>query len=148
MDKKYLGIKKILLEAGEILGKRFNSSFSYNAKGKYDLVSDVDYEIEKFLIDGLSEYYPNVSFFSEEIGEINNKSEYRWIIDPLDGTANFIFGVPYFNISLALEFDHKVIEGYVYNPINSELYYSNSIIKKSYLNENEISISDRKSISE
>jgi fructose-1,6-bisphosphatase/inositol monophosphatase family enzyme len=147
MNEEYLKNKKILFEAGEILKKKFNNSFSYNNKGKYDLVSDADKEIETFLINNLSEYYPNTSFYSEEAGEINKKSEYRWIIDPLDGTANFIFGVPYFNISLALEYDNKIIEGYVYNPINNELYYSNNKIKKSYLNENEICVSDTKTIS-
>jgi fructose-1,6-bisphosphatase/inositol monophosphatase family enzyme len=148
MDENYLKIKKILFEAGEILKKRFNGSFSYNSKGKYDLVSNVDKEIENFLINDLSEHYSNTSFYSEETGEINKQSEYRWIIDPLDGTANFIFGVPYFNISLALEYDNKIIEGYVYNPINNELYYSNDKIKKSYLNGNEIHVSDTKSISD
>jgi len=141
-------IEKILIEAGKLLENRFSGVFTYKNKEKFDLVSDVDIEIEQFLIKKLSKNFPSMSFFSEEIGEINNNSEQKWIIDPLDGTVNFIFGIPYFNISLALESKNEIIEGYVYNPINKEFYYSKKSLKKSYLNGKEISVSDTGTISE
>lgn len=69
------------------------------------------------LINSLKSINPNISFFSEECGNISgSKNNMRWIIDPVDGTANFIFGIPYFNISLSLESNNRVIEAYVYNP--------------------------------
>ena len=141
-------IEKILIEAGNLLEKRFNSIFAYKNKEKFDLVTDVDIEVEKFVIKKLEENFSNASFYSEEIGEINNHSEQKWIIDPLDGTANFIFGVPYFNISLALEYNDEIIEGYVYNPISKELYYSSKNLQKSFLNRRQIFVSDKGTIPE
>jgi len=148
MRNNYNNLKTLLINAGELLKSKFNGSFNYSVKSKFDLVSNIDNEIENYIITELKKYDSTISIFSEEIGTIDNNSDYKWIIDPLDGTANFIFGVPYFNISVALEYKNEIIEGYVYNPINNEFYFSDNEKKKSFLNENEIKVSDTNKINE
>lgn len=139
-------VKEIILEAGEVLKDRYYSSFKFSNKEKFDLVSEADVEIEKIVINKLKKIYPKASFFSEEAGEIAGDSELRWILDPIDGTANFIFGIPYFCISLSLEQKGKIIESYIYNPISKELFHSIESDKKSFLNENEIHVSNTNKI--
>ena len=140
-------MKSIYL-AGEILKNEFFNLNTYCTKEKYDLVTKSDYLIESILVEHISKEYPEDSIFSEERGQINDLSERRWIIDPIDGTANFVFGVPYFCISLCLIQNSKPVEAYVYNPLSNEFYYTDENIKKSYLNNNEINVSDNIEISE
>ncbi len=136
-------IKDIIFEAGKILKERYFESFSYNDKGRFDLVSEVDLEIEEMLINSLKSINQGVSFYSEECGDISGcQNEMRWIIDPVDGTANFIFGIPYFNISLSLESNNRIIEAYVYNPLTDELYCSSEKNGKAFLNGKQITVSD------
>lgn len=135
-------VKEIILEVGEVLKERYYGSFKISNKEKFDLVSEADLEIEQIVIDKLKKIYPTASFFSEEAGEITGDSEFRWILDPIDGTANFIFGIPYFCISLSLEQEGEIVESYIYNPISREFFYSKNSDKKSFLNENEIHVSD------
>jgi fructose-1,6-bisphosphatase/inositol monophosphatase family enzyme len=134
-------ITQILSDAGAILKARFFQPVSYQEKARYDLVTEVDRELEDYLIKNLEMVTPGVSFLSEECGEIKKESPVRWIIDPLDGTANFIFGVPYFCLSLGLEMEGKLTQAYVYNPITEELYSSNEADGKSYLNGQLITVS-------
>lgn len=126
-------VKNTIVNAGKLLKERYFQSFSYNEKGKHDLVSEVDLEIEELLISKLKSIYPESSLYSEEFGEMTSSGSLRWIIDPVDGTANFIFGVPYFNISLSLEVDKHIVEAYIYNPMTDELYYTDQTDDFSYL---------------
>lgn len=141
-------IKDIILKAGILLKKQYIDLKTYTTKEKYDLVTQCDYLIEKFLVEEIKLAYPNYSIYSEECGNIYNKSDSRWIIDPIDGTANFVFGVPYFCISVSLENQGEIIEAYVYNPIAEEFYYSVKSYCKSFLNGNEIHASQTKEISD
>ncbi|MBN1412987.1 MAG: hypothetical protein JW969_19260 [Spirochaetales bacterium] len=134
-------IKKILDRAGEILATKFNKRIVYTEKDRLDLVSDADHEIEGIILNRIRKLDPDAAIYSEEAGSLPGDSEYRWIIDPLDGTANFIFGVPYFNISIALEHKGKIIEGYVYNPVMRDFFYSTEKLGKSILNGAEIQVS-------
>lgn len=135
-------IKIIIYEAGSILKDRYYESFKYSNKQKFDLVSEVDLEIEELLVKSLKELYPEHGIFSEEAGNISTNKEFTWIIDPIDGTTNFIFGIPYFCISLCLEHKGQIVESYIYNPISDEFYYSIDREGKSYLNGNEIHVSE------
>lgn len=139
-------VKSIIINAGKVLKERYFDSFSYNEKGKYDLVSEVDLEIEEFLITRIKSIYPSTSIYSEECGEMCDSKSYKWIIDPIDGTTNFIFGVPYFNISLSLEADNKIVEAYIYNPITDELYYTDQTDNFAYLNDKVLSVSETEHI--
>jgi myo-inositol-1(or 4)-monophosphatase len=147
-ENNYKDIKRILEISGSILADKFNQVITYNEKERYDLVSETDLEIENILIKELKVISPDFSIFSEECGNIDNNSGYKWIIDPIDGTANFIFGVPYFNISIALEYKNQIIEGYVYNPVTKEFYYSTEKLGISFLNDKEINVSKTKKIEE
>lgn len=141
-------VKSIIIDAGKVLKERYLESFSYKEKGKYDLVSEVDVEIEELLITKIKSIYPNTSIYSEECGEMCDSKSHKWIIDPIDGTANFIFGVPYFNISLSLEVDNQIVEAYIYNPITDELYYTDQTDDYSYLNGKVLQASETDNISE
>lgn len=141
-------IKNIILNAGEKLKEQYYILNESSTKDKFDLVTKSDTEIENLLINELTKHYPNYSIYSEEIGQVGIKSKKRWIIDPIDGTADFVFGVPYFAISISLECNNEIVEGYVYNPISNEFYYTTKNEGKSYLNENEIKTSITDEITE
>jgi len=134
-------ISALLYHAGEILKKDFYESGSSTSKERFDLVTASDINIEDVLIRSLKAQYPDYSIFSEERGEIDNKSEKKWIIDPIDGTADFVFGVPYFSMSLSLEVNGEITEGHVYNPISNEYYFSSTETGKAFLNGEAIKVS-------
>lgn len=94
-------------------------------KGPADFVSTADTRTEKTLIKELTKARPEIGFLLEEGGEIKGEDETkRWIIDPLDGTTNFLHGIPHFAISLALEDKGEIVAGMVYNPITDEKFWA------------------------
>ncbi len=95
-------------------------------KGAGDFVSDADIRAEKILIESLTEDRPDYGVISEECGEIpaKNGSPFTWIIDPIDGTTNFIHAFPYFAISVALKYHDEITAAVLFNPISNELYYA------------------------
>lgn len=90
-------------------------------KGRNDYVSDVDKQAEVIIIDTLRNSYPDHSFLAEESGEHGN-SEFQWIIDPLDGTTNYIHGFPQFAVSIALKHKGVLDQAIVYDPLRQELF--------------------------
>lgn len=90
-------------------------------KGKNDLVSYVDRTSEERLVEGLGKILPGSGFIGEE-GGISNRGNQNWIIDPLDGTTNFIHGVPVYCVSVALEEEGKIVLGFVYDPERGEMF--------------------------
>lgn len=126
MYDKYLEFaKSVARGAGRILRRYFKQDLSENIKGFGDIVTEADMESEKYIIDKIKRRYKNHSILAEESGEIGG-TEYRWIIDPLDGTTNFRHHIPYFNISIALKYRNDTILGVVYNPILDEMFYATS----------------------
>ncbi len=109
-------------ESGEILKQHFFGEKKIENKGKRNLVTEVDLLSEKNILDTLSEEFPDHSILCEESGVTEKSSEYRWIIDPLDGTTNYAFGIPTFCVSMALTRDDDVIAGVIYNPLLDELF--------------------------
>jgi myo-inositol-1(or 4)-monophosphatase len=94
-------------------------------KGPYDFVSTADKRSEKIVVEELKKARPNYGFCLEESGIIQGKDPHsRWIVDPLDGTTNFLHGIPYFAISIGVEKDGEVIAGVVYDPLRDELFYA------------------------
>lgn len=90
-------------------------------KGANDFVSEVDRAAEKEIIFHLSKAYPDHAFLGEESGATGNpESEYRWIIDPLDGTTNFLRGIPHFAVSIACEYKGRIEHGVVVDPVRRE----------------------------
>ena len=94
-------------------------------KGPTDFVSNADLKAEKIIIEELKKARPYYSIISEEEGsETNKDKEHTWIIDPIDGTTNFLHGVPHFAISIALKSGDEIVSGLIYDPIKDEMFYA------------------------
>ena len=137
--------KKVLysasLEAGEIIKKYFGKIFQIESKDIIsNLVTEVDKLSEAKIIDIIQKHFPSHSILSEEIGSLEQKSEFKWIIDPIDGTINFAHGVPICAVSIGLEIEEKNVMGVVYNPIANEFFFAEKN-SGSYLNDNKIFVS-------
>ena len=94
-------------------------------KGPRDFVTKTDKHVEKILIEELSKAKKNYSFITEESGIIKKSDgDVHWIIDPIDGTTNFLHGIPHFAISLALKFKNEIKSGIIFDPIKNEMFYA------------------------
>ena len=111
-------------------------------KGPGDFVTLSDKNVEKILIEELQKARPSYSILSEEIGEIKNDKEFKWIIDPIDGTANFLHGIPHFGISVGLEHMEEIVCGIIYDPIKDEMFAAEKG-NGSYMNNQRIRVSSR-----
>jgi myo-inositol-1(or 4)-monophosphatase len=120
--------EKIILESGKIL-LHYKHKFKIKKyKGEFfNLATTADYSVEKFLIKKIKEQYPDHNIYSEETTIPQSNSPYQWVIDPLDGTKEYMRNSPYYCINLALEFKGKVIMGLVYQPEMNRLF---SAVKK------------------
>ena len=117
-------------------------------KGPKDFVTKTDKRVEKILIDELTKSKKNYSFITEETGEILNKNKDNfWIIDPIDGTTNFLHGIPHFAISIALKREDEIISGLVFDPIKNEIFYAEKD-NGSFFNNNRIRVSNKSNIDE
>lgn len=112
--------RRMIRDFGEI------SNLQISQKAPGDFVSNADTMAEKILMESLHEDRPDYGFIGEELGvtPAQNESHFTWIIDPIDGTTNFLHAIPAFAISVALRQDDEIIAGVTYNPVTSELYYA------------------------
>ncbi|MFW5954965.1 MAG: inositol monophosphatase family protein [Guyparkeria sp.] len=111
--------------AGSIISRSHHrvNDLTIESKRRNDYVSDVDRQAEGAIIDTLLRAYPDHGILAEESGAGGREgSDYRWIIDPLDGTTNFLHGIPHYAVSIALEYQGRLELGVVYNPVNQELF--------------------------
>ena len=133
--------KHIIRDFGEI------EKLQTSVKGPGDFVTMTDKKVEEILIEELRKARPKYSVLSEEIGEIKNddNEDFKWIIDPIDGTSNFLHGIPHFAISLALENKKEIICGIVFDPIKNELFSAEKG-NGSYLNNQRMRVSARKKL--
>ncbi len=126
--------------------KKVNTS-DIEIKSRNSLVSYVDKNAEETIIEGLSELLPNSGFIAEE-GTSDKKSDiYNWIIDPLDGTTNFLYNVPVYAVSIALQYQDEIVLGVVYEVNRDECFYAWKG-GGAFLNQEKIKVSDRKTIKE
>lgn len=109
------------------------------SKEKNDFVTEVDQNAEKLIVNTLKQAFPDHSILAEESG-ISGDSDYQWIIDPLDGTTNFLHGFPQFSVSIALKHHTKLILGVIYDPLRQELF-TTSLGDGAYLNNRRIRVS-------
>lgn len=135
-------VNEILIEAGKILKMRYFEKQNYTVKERFHLLGQVDIEMDQFISTRLQKYYPTYSIFSEESEAIKKDKSTRWILDPIDGTTNFIMGNPYFAIALALERDNEIVEGHVYNPVSDEYFYADRYSDCSYMNKDKLNVSN------
>ena len=114
-------------KASKILIRDFGEieNLQVSKKGPNDFVTNSDLKTEKIIIEELKKAKPNYSVISEENGiEINKDIKNTWIIDPIDGTVNFLHGVPHFAISIALKSNNEIISGLIFDPIKNEMFYA------------------------
>lgn len=103
----------------------FNGKFTVsNKEGVNNLVTQADFESEKAILSVIKSAFPDDNIVSEESPEIKTRSEYRWIIDPIDGTINFAHGIPICCVSIGLEYKGDMLMGAVYNPLMNEFYFA------------------------
>ena len=134
--------KSVIRDFGEV------EKLQVSKKGPRDFVTKTDKHVEKILIEELSKTKKNYSFLSEEVGSIKNKDKDNvWIIDPIDGTTNFLHGIPHFAICIALESQKEIISGLIYDPIKDEMFYAEKN-KGAYLNNQRLRVSNRNLIDE
>jgi len=116
----------VAIEAARLAGGyqryRFATPLDVDMKGDKDLVTEVDRESERMIVEHLLDRYPGHNILAEEGDYPEGASAFRWVIDPVDGTTNFAHGFPWFCVSIALEHDGELLVGVVYNPIYDELY--------------------------
>ena len=123
MDRKKVG-EELARKAGKILMEYFGKENIEKGKGERDHVLDVDFEAEKLIINTLQERFPDDSILSEEADDIVGSSDYRWVVDPLDGTLNFKSRISYFCVSIALEEKGELVMAFVCDPIKDKFYFA------------------------
>src|SRR5215472_13245122 len=141
MSNGYLDVAiEAALEAGRILREEYGRPPDIAYKGDVDLVTQADRRCEQAIVSRLSRYFPDHTISAEEgLGHVRS-SEFRWHVDPLDGTTNFAHKYPCFSVSIALAQNGSVLAGVVYNPISNELFAAASG-QGATLNGNPISVS-------
>jgi myo-inositol-1(or 4)-monophosphatase len=132
--------------AGDLLRKEFHnvSSIPITQKARHDYVSEIDKSSERQIVREIKRYHPDHAILGEE-GGAEGKSEYEWVIDPLDGTSNYLHGIPHFCISIAVRIKGRTEFGIVYDPMRDEMF-SASRGGGAHLNNTRIRVSKRNSL--
>lgn len=148
MYQKFLEFgKKMALASGEILMSYYDAidGAHIQFKSKRELVTKADFLSEKAILRRIEEEYPNHSFLAEEGGEQKKSSPYRWMIDPLDGTTNYVHGHPFFAVSIGLEYQEELVCGIVYAPYLEEMFFAAKGMG-AFLNDEPIQVSGAKEL--
>jgi myo-inositol-1(or 4)-monophosphatase len=137
------------LEAGKFLKMHVGKIRHIERKGgqETNLVTEIDKKSEQMIISKIKQHFPHHDFLGEEFGAADVKSEYRWIIDPLDGTVNYTHGVPIYCVSIGLEYKGEIVLGVVYDPNMDELFTAEKG-KGAWLNKKKIEVSKTKTLIE
>ena len=134
--------KSIIRDFGEV------EKLQVSKKGPHDFVTRTDTHVEKILIEELSKTKKNYSFLTEETGVIKNKDNGNtWVIDPIDGTTNFLHGIPHFAISIALKSKNELLSGLIFDPIKDEMFFAEKD-KGVFLNNQRLRVSKKNSLEE
>ena len=137
-------------KASKVLIRDFGEveKLQVSVKGPSDFVTNADKKAEKIIIEELSKSRKKFSILSEEVGEIKNSDINNvWIIDPIDGTTNFLHGVPHFAISIALKSNNEIISGLIFDPIKNEMFYAKKN-NGAYFNNKRMKVSKKKILEE
>ncbi|MCD6311564.1 MAG: inositol monophosphatase [Elusimicrobia bacterium] len=142
IEKRLEAAKELALAAGALLKTGFGKEIEFKKKADGSLVSTADTAAEKLILDGLKKRFPSDSILSEESGRSSCEGEFLWIIDPLDGTHNYIKGLDIFGTSIALCRGGRPAAGVIYMPMTNELFYARKG-GGAFLNGEKISVSKR-----
>jgi len=137
-------------KASKVLIRDFGEveKLQVSVKGPSDFVTNTDKKVEKIIIEELTKSKKKYSIISEEAGKIKNlDKENFWIIDPIDGTTNFIHGVPHFAISIALKSKNEITSGLIFDPIKNEMFYAEKN-NGAFFNNQRVRVSKKKKIEE
>ncbi len=148
MHHPYVNIAiEAALSAGRIIIQHFDhlDRLKLTEKSKHDFVSEADIHAERVIIKTIKAAYPDHGILAEESGEDSKGHDCRWIIDPIDGTFNFVHGIPHFCISIAIEIKGKIEHGVVFDPIRQEMF-SATRGRGAYLNNKRIRVSTQPSL--
>jgi len=138
-------LKAVKAGAAELAGF-FNKSFVVrNKEGINNLVTEADHASEKAILDIIKREFPDHYILSEEAGAIVQDSNYKWIIDPIDGTVNFAHSIPLCCVSIAVEYNGEIVLASVYNPLMNELFFAEKG-KGATLNDKEIKVSKKQNV--
>ena len=143
-----------MIKAGEKASKILIRDFGeieklqVSKKGPLDFVTNSDLKAEKIIIDELKKARPNYSIISEENGIENNKDKNNtWIIDPIDGTVNFLHGIPHFAISIALKSHDEIVSGLIFDPIKNEIFFAEKN-NGAYFNNHRVKVSKKNNLND
>lgn len=134
-------------DAGRVLASRLGRALEISNKGDIDLVTEADVASEKLIIERIKSHYPRHAILAEESGAtdgvelVEGRSQWKWIIDPLDGTTNYAHGYPCFCVSIAFERDGEIELGVIYDPMRDEMFAAERK-QGATLNERRIKVSD------
>ncbi len=117
-------INDVMTRSGQLVMGYYKKDFEIFKKTGTSLVTTADIENERFLMHELSQIVPQAGFIAEESGIIDAHHDYMWVIDPLDGTRNFVHGLPHFCIMIALMYKNELIMSAIYEPVTQQLYYA------------------------
>jgi len=137
-------------KASKILIRDFGEleNLQVSKKGPKDFVTNSDKKTEEVLINELTKNKKKYSILSEEIGFIkNDDNDHIWVIDPIDGTTNFLHGIPHFCISIGLKFKDEIISGIIFDPIKNEIFFAEKN-QGAFFNNHRIRVSKRKNLDE
>ena len=137
-------------KASKVLIRDFGEleKLQVSSKGPSDFVTNSDKKVEKIIIEELTKTRKNFSIIGEEIGELKNSDkENYWIIDPIDGTTNFLHGIPHFAISIALRNNQEIVSGLIFDPIKNEMFFAEKN-NGAFFNNQRIRVSKKKKIEE
>ena len=137
-------------KASKVLIRDFGEleNLQVSMKGPRDFVTNSDKKVEKILIEELLKAKKNFSILSEEAGHIENSDKNNtWVIDPIDGTINFLHGVPHFAISIALKSNNEIISGLIFDPIKNEIFYAEKN-NGAYFNNHRIRVSKKNNLND
>jgi myo-inositol-1(or 4)-monophosphatase len=146
---------QVMIESARKAGRKLTRDFGeigelqVSRKGPSDFVSNADLKAEQTLVEELSKARPGYGFLAEERGAVEGTDKtHRWIIDPLDGTTNFLHAIPHFAISIALERENELVAGVIHNPITNEIFWAEKGKGAFLNNEKRLRVAARKHLDE
>lgn len=147
LERKLLDTALVAAQAaGQLLIEKLNTTLSIDFKGRANMVTEADRASENLIVEMIQREFPDHQILTEERPQIESDSDFKWIIDPLDGTTNFVHGFPMFAVSIGLEIAGQMVLGVVFHPTTNELF---SAIhgKGAFLNKQPISVSSVETLS-
>ena len=147
--KDYLSAaENAALAAGKLLRENFQRRQRVKAAAAHDIKLEIDIRAQELISKLLLEEFPAHALYGEEGIMGDQSSDHQWIVDPLDGTVNYFYGIPHFCISIALRAHNQIIVGVIYDPIRDEMFWAEQKGEVSRLNGSPIHVSDRTELAE